>query len=319
MNIYKQISMMLIVSLMLIAIIAPVSAVRHYEANKYVNTDPTLNVGPFDGSGHLYINLRAGGGVVDGGLDFYVINKANPEQTKNWFKINPSGTYDDFFAPGDYIIVLPQGDGSAAPANYHEERTEITIVAKQTYYVTFKGNAYSGISGPEVTGDSFTIIEATYGATECSQVIDVDAHTEYRHWIAEVGHWTGHGRDKHWFVDTPAHWSEWSNNEPEGYTENGHHACEYNHRHIAATYKTICNGETKDVTQNVKDVVSQGVTSFLFRNDYNPGGIFDVTSTTLLSEIEDPAYPIVKNVMIKYSKNGVEKTINTMEYNIINL
>jgi hypothetical protein len=147
--------------------------------------------------------------------------------------------------------------------------------------------------------------------TQCDQVIDVPAHTEYRYWIEATGHWEGHGWNKHWVVDSHAHWSEWSNTKP--------HNCYYEHRHIADTYKTVCSGETIDVTQNVQSVVNQGVTRFFFfDNAQNPGGIFSETNA-LLSQIDDPAPGLVKNVYIHYTRDGEDQTINTQEYLKINL
>lgn len=83
---------------------------------------------------------------------------------------------------------------------------------------------------------------------------------------------------------------------------------------IKATY-----GQNLDVTQNVQHVVDSGVTTFFFfDNAQNPGGIFS-QGNVLLSQINDPAYGIVKNVYIHYTKDGVDKTINTMEYSQISL
>ena len=78
-------------------------------------------------------------------------------------------------------------------------------------------------------------------------------------------------------------------------------------------------GKNLDVTQNVQHIVDSGVTTlFFFDNAQNPGGIFS-QGNVLLSPINDPAYGIVKNVYIHYTKDGVDKTINTMEYSQISL
>jgi hypothetical protein len=86
--------------------------------------------------------------------------------------------------------------------------------------------------------------------------------------------------------------------------------------------RTVCVpvGSNVDVTPSVQNVVASGVTSFVFRNDYTPGGIFNKDSTALLSPIADPAYGQVKNVVITYNVDGgVSQTVNTQEYQVINL
>jgi hypothetical protein len=79
-------------------------------------------------------------------------------------------------------------------------------------------------------------------------------------------------------------------------------------------------GGCAQVTQNVQQAVSAGATRFmLFNNAKNPGGIFDI-GQNLVSQIDDPAVSIVKDVTITYNNGcGIERTITGKEYQIIDL
>jgi len=73
-------------------------------------------------------------------------------------------------------------------------------------------------------------------------------------------------------------------------------------------------------TDNVREAVSAGYTTFLFNNAENPGGIFDVTTTNLLSQIVDPSPGDVKNVRIIYNGcDGKKHSVVTDEYQTIDL
>ena len=99
-----------------------------------------------------------------------------------------------------------------------------------------------------------------------------------------------------------------------------HHGAVTHIEYRYITNNAYCDtyGQNLDVTQNIQHVVDLGYTSFFFDNARNPGGIFS-QGNVLLSQINDPAYGIVKNVYIHYTKDGVDKTINTMEYQSITL
>jgi hypothetical protein len=217
-------------------------------------------------------------------------NLFTPIGNNKTIQFDHNGHYDNYnMKPAIYLITLDDGNGG------QKEQAIVQVFAGYKVTVTLIGHAVSMGDG-SISVDTYNIIKATYGITQCSQVVDVAAHTEYRY--------------KKYFWSS---WSSWSNNNPSG--------CNYREEtcQVAATYKTVCVGETIDVTQNVKTAVEQGKLSFLFNNSKQPGGIFDVTTTNLLSQINDPAPGIVKNVMIKYQKNGVENTIHTMEYEVITL
>jgi hypothetical protein len=310
----------LILTLALFAcVFVPFASAAHdyYPENKIVDTNPALSVPDPSTYGYVVFNIIAGGAQDK---TVWVLNKANVNAAPFDCTFNPdkserAGQNPDYtpievpgvgttgilqYQSGSYTAYLQNGNGNQC------ERRDFIVggaSSSQATQVVFLGAAVSQLGEVDAGADVYTIIEATYGKTECSRVIDVAAipkHTEYRYY-------SWHGWHKHY--------TEWSDTR---------RSCHDNEEQrtvveVPATYKTVCSGETIDVTQNVKDVVNGGTTSFLFDNAHNPGGIWDISTTTLLSPIKDPAYPIVKNVMIKYSKNGVEKTINTMEYSIINL
>lgn len=106
---------------------------------------------------------------------------------------------------------------------------------------------------------------------------------------------------------------------------NGDYVWWYGHfHHVDTTTEQQCttDGTVIDVTSNVQSVVDGGATQFrfLFDNAQNPGGIFDATGSTLLSEINDPAFGYEKDVTINYENGcGITKTIKTKEYKVIDL
>lgn len=239
-------------------------------------------------------------------------------------ELDHNGRYNDRVMPGVYRINLLDGNGG------QPEYAIAEVVENQKTDVVFLGHGVS-MGGEEQHKVVFTIIEATYGATECNSVVDAPAHTEYQYWIETTykdeqyqscyWHWGKYEchTDTRRIVDVLGHWSAWGDNIPQGYTEQGPHACKYKHKHVDATYKTVCTGETIPVTQNVQDIVNMGYTSFFFfDNAQNHGGIFSEAGL-LLSQIQDPAVGIVKNVYIHYTRDGEDKTIDTMEYQKINL
>jgi hypothetical protein len=71
-----------------------------------------------------------------------------------------------------------------------------------------------------------------------------------------------------------------------------------------------------DVTKNVQDVVNRGhhQFSFQFDNAPNPGGIWDVAHTRLLSQITDPYYGFVKLASIQYVEDDNCYTIRKAVY-----
>lgn len=70
-----------------------------------------------------------------------------------------------------------------------------------------------------------------------------------------------------------------------------------------------------DVTEQVRAVVASGVHSFHFDNARNPGGIVSESTGAVVSVIADPAYGVVKTVVIE-TPTG---TINAEEYQVITI
>jgi len=63
--------------------------------------------------------------------------------------------------------------------------------------------------------------------------------------------------------------------------------------------------------------VEGGDREFAFHNAMNPCDIVNVAQDAVLVAIADSACGQVKNVVIKYTLNGVAKTIDKMEYETI--
>jgi hypothetical protein len=278
--------------------VAPVSA-----ENKYVpiTPEPVLD-------GQLYVTLGCHHNLIT--KDFTVqrvastnlffvngarvqkdfVDKLTPLGDNQTVPFGHDGLYDGSWADGIYVVSIADGDGG------QPEYAVVKITKGYRFDVNFIGHGVSMGDGT-AKADVYEILRATYGKQSCSQVVDVEAHKEYRF---KKYVWSS--------------WSSWSVNKP-----SGHNACEES-KNVAATYKTVCVGSTIDVTQNVRSVVvDQGIRTFVFDNSKNPGGIFDVSKNNLLSMINDPAVGIVKTVTITYNKNGVATTLVTDEYEVINL
>ena len=287
--------------LALIAVMMLVGAVS--AENKYVAIPATTM-----GDGTLYVTLGCHHNLITkdftiqrvASTNLFFVNGARvqkdfvdlltPLGENQTIEFGHDGKFDGTFAEGIYVVSIADGDGG------QPEYAVVKITKGFRFDVNFIGHGVSMGDGTAVA-DSYEILKATYGKTTCSKVVDVLEHKEYRY--------------KKYFWSS---WSAWSVNKP-----TGHNACEES-KVVPTTYKTVCVGETVDVTQNVRSVViDQGIKSFVFDNSKTPGGIFDKTNTNLLSMINDPAVGIVKNVYIKYTKNGVQKEINLAEYEVINL
>lgn len=293
--------------------------------SKYVATSAFDVIQPIDKmTGTLQGSIRCGYNTLTPVVG--IRNDANPDGvngTFTYFPILPNGKFGDVngnegiqLVPGSYTLYLKDGNGG------QPEISHATIVANtiSNPEIDLLGHAVSGDATHKVV---YTILKASYGGEKCEQVVDVPAHdeqvvdvpahNEYRYVIG--GHGEGPWYHRYW-VDE---WSEWSNNHPSCSHQTRQVPATYKTIQVQTTYKTICSSGTADVTSNVQEAVNKGYTNFLFRNDVHPGGIFDIASTTLLSEIDDPAEGIVKSVYIDYTVDGANKIIDTMEYQQIQL
>ena len=221
-------------------------------------------------------------------------------------ELGVNGLYDTRLPAGKYQVVLPIGQGSDVnqPNTWKQETTEVTIIPGQRVDVNFIGAGQACGAGEEPAATcKIVITRAQYGDIDChTEEVCEDVSNEVTQWLY-FSHGTWHVR-----CNNPAH--------------SGTHHLQFtcNHgTHEACHDEEVCTGSNVDVTANVKEAVNKGYSSFVFRNDRSPGGIFNTGSTILLSTIADPAPGQVKTVTITYSKCGVAKTITAAEYTTITL
>ena len=92
--------------------------------------------------------------------------------------------------------------------------------------------------------------------------------------------------------------------------------------HAAVTHEiTVTDGVVVDVTEQVKEAVSQGHFQFRFNNAMNPGGIVNPEQTAVYVQINDPAFGFVKDVTITYTGRFEPsvRTIEVHEYDLVDL
>jgi hypothetical protein len=128
------------------------------------------------------------------------------------------------------------------------------------------------------------------------------------------------------YVDVGMHHGDYMKHGCFGYFYVGHNHGKYDKIAAVPAIPAIpevshVEGTYVDVTAQVAQMTSTANPhqSFAFNNAMNPGGIVNVAQDTVIVAIADPAYGQVKNVMIKYTLNGAEITLDTMEYETINL
>lgn len=258
--------------------------------SKYAAIPPTET--PLKGT--LKGNLRAGF-ALDQTLVIY-----GPETVK--VIAGDDGTFEVDLLPGQYTIVVANGNGG------QPEFSSATIVAGQLSYPEREILGHA-ISVTNIKADVIEIVDAQYGAIEqrCEQVLVTPAQPATPEHFEYVGHNKG-DYDKlcgqYYYV--------------------GHHHGDYE-KHAAvpakpAVYKTVCTmyGSMVDVTQQVQAAVDAGHRSMMFfDNAQSPGGLF--VEGGLFAAIQDPAVGIVKDVIINYKLNGVDKQIVTKEYEEITI
>jgi hypothetical protein len=288
--------------------------------SKYRNTNPASAVA---GSGEAFScilrgNVRAGYNTLN--REILISNNADNNTVWIPIPVKPDGTFEfNGLAIGHYKWKRVDIDPGMSEQG--------TISCNAGQQVTYPEQE---ILGHAVTGDPRTppcnreVLKASYGAFEeqCTKT------TEYRYWIFSHEHdcvpgiGPGCGMWAREIEIDTSHWSKWQTEEPEHciyiqVREFGGHPKLCEQREVE-TCETV--GGYADVTSNVRDALATGHLSFLFRNDVNPGGIFDIISSTLLSEIEDPAPGIVKHVSIDYKDcGGNEQHVSVEEYQQITL
>ena len=256
--------------------------------------------------GTLMGNVRCGYNTLT--REVGVRNDANPDGKNgsfNFYPINPDGRFEITLIPGSFTLMLKDGNGG------QPEHSHAKIVAGGISYpeVDLLGHAISS-SAVEKPVCLREILKASYCGETIPAVTHIVNHAAVPEHFDNVGMgegdyvkvfgcyvYVGHNHGKYDKIAAVPAWEETITDTP-----------------------AVTGGCADDVTQKVKDVLSQGYTSFLFNNAENPGGIFDITTTTLLSEIPDPAYGIVKSVSITYNDcSGNEQHVSAEEYQVITL
>jgi hypothetical protein len=310
----------------------------------YRDNNPANSVEVYAGANTCTLegNVRAGYNTLTKEVQLRNVNQSANE-TGIIIPIQPDGTFSyDGLAQGDYILkITPQfeGLGPEQVSSVHCTNGVTRPESELLGYAISVGDAKCVLS--------YKITSALYGlvSKQCQEVLvipGVPAHTEYRYptgyyeihnwkWMGGMhGHWevkcTNHAEHGDgWHYETP------QCTEVKGYSAWTDTRNPWNHRKgeqsrevpaVDPVYEPVCEpyGAVIDVTSNVQQAIDGGHTSFLFNNAENPGGIFDITTTTLLSKITDPSVGNVKDVVISYDNGcGIEATIRTKEYCTIDL
>lgn len=315
----KTTSILILALALCLCFVLPVAAVGTYYENKYVERNAFDSQQPIDKvTGTLKGSVRSGFNVFTNEIG--VRNDVNPDGVNGTFEfypINPDGTFEISLIPGSFTLYVKDGNGG------QPEYSHATIIANSVSNPErdIIGHAASGADATCVP--FYTIIDAKYGIahTTCNDITEYrtrghwDSYQQYvcdnwQGWRCKGGHW-----ETRYSWDHSNSWSSWSTVMPSMYSDI--HNCDKQSRE-----REVCvvDGQVIDVTSNVQNAVAQGATSFMFfDNAQNPGGIFRLAGN-LLSQINDPAPGIVKNVYIEYSNGcGSDRTIKAMEYDHINL
>lgn len=275
--------------------------------SKYKDTNPANELK----SSLPYLSCRLEGNVRSGynslTNEVLISNVLAPNVTRS-IPIYPDGTFSfDGLADGEYTLIITDGNGGQPEYSKVTCRAGAGVVRPESELL---GHAMS-ISSESVCQRE--ILSAEYGGftEKCEDVVVTPAipeHFEYRYYS-----W-----DWSWREGVHKDYTSWSDTR---------RSCHDNEERrtiseIPAVYNTVCEniGGFVDVTDNVRGVVASGNTEFVFDNSQNPGGIFDVTRTMLLSEIEDPSPGVEKHISIDYKDcAGVDQHISAEEYQQIYL
>lgn len=309
----------LVAALVIAAIAAPAAAHNYYES-KYAPVAQDENLNQVYAKG----NLQGFHNLFNQHID------VTGPQGAFEVAIDNTGAFELYnLIPGTYTLTITDGVGG------QPETTTIVVPPGAVGPVFLEhpliGHLVSADDRPAALR-AVTVTEAKYGKIVYSQEIDTPAYDEQVYHAGQARHanlvYQGHGQfdyeaghvharqlnnaqvdfvhdcrnyhitgDKHddAFVVTQA-----------GYTETIHHP---------ATYKTVATGAVVDVKAQVQAAVNAGHFNLKFNNAQNPGGLFDADTGELIAQIDDPAFGIVKDVLIK--ADG--RTINSQEYQVINL
>jgi len=268
--------------------------------SKYADIDPGFaTTGGITGAVRCHDNLLTKGVTI-----------TDPAGIVSPLELRADGTFDLIgMAPGKYVINIADGNGG------QPEQATVTVRAGYISFLESEllGHAVDGSSTEEL--DTIVVLNATYGM----QTIVIDSPAVPA--VPGVP-----GVPVH-YVDVGMHHGDYMKGMFGTYYYVGHNHGKYDR--IAAIPAvpaipaipavTHIEGQYADVRAEVQEAIDGGAREFVFNNAMNPGGIVNVDQTAVLVAIEDPAYGQVKSVIINVEINGVLKTIETMEYEVITI
>lgn len=292
-----------IIAMVLVAFcVAPVAAANadnDLYTSKYADT-PTgyPTTGSLTGAVRCHNNLLTTGVTI-----------TDPNGIVTPVTLRADGTFDiNDLAPGEYVMNIADGNGG------QPESAKFTIRAGYTSFLESELLGHA-VSPADITpaADVITVINATYGMQRV--VIDSPA-------VPAV---PGVPATPDTYVDVGMHHGDYMKGMFGAYYYVGHNHGKYDK--IAGTPAvpaipaipavTHIEGAFADVKADVQAVIDGGAREFLFDNARD--GIYSADGATLLRAIDDPAPGQVKSVVINVEINGILKTINSMEYEVITI
>ena len=316
---------LVLVAFLMVPMVAASNADNDLYTSKYAATPQTTET-----LGMMKGQLRAGMPGLTTGVNVTELSTG----AVRTLEILPDGTFEMTGTPGRYLITIADGNGG------QPEHAYFNIVAGQVSQIESEllGHAIPPAIGE--SKDKIVILEATYGMTK--KVIDrvavpaVPGVPAVTHQDYEAGHVhakkVGIFSSAYDFMYNGNKYQIVGNQAETAFIVTSHTGARLAQMVTIIDVPAIpavpaipevshVEGTYADVTSEVAQMTTAANphSSFAFNNAMNPGGIVNVAQDTVLVAIADPALGQVKNVMIKYTINGVEKTIDTMEYETINL
>ena len=334
---YKNAILFAAILFVAIFVVSPAMAENTYGQ---VNLHPEINYAQ-QGSPGFVIFYERGVSVQDHNI--IVTNDIDPSVNET-ITINPDGNSGLMqFAAGNYTAYLKQGNGdqpeiqhfkagggvttgvtflgAAIPGSQTVNNVPLIVKSAYGYSDSFVRHVTNSTSDPsELQGVSnvvkFTVITkvGTPGTPAYYTVVDAEHHQ-----IGNCEEYNGNGNYDFKIGNQKYRFDKIGD---DIYTYHPAVQGTPNVSHPEWNYDIlVIDGTVIDVTAQLQQVVNSGHLSFVFRNDYNPGGIFNADSTVLFAPITDPAYGFVKNVHIEFVGGYTYsvQTIDAHEYDVITL
>lgn len=325
----KTVSAIAVIAMVLVAfLVAPVAAANadnDLYTSKYAPVDPGYpTTGSLSGAVRCHNNLLTTGVTI-----------TDPNGVTTTVDLRADGTFDlNGLAPGEYVMNIADGNGG------QPESAKFTIRAGYTSFLESEllGHAVGPADEPAQL-DTIVVLNATYGmqrvVIDSPAVPAVPGTPAVTHQDYAAGHVHAKqvgGNSQHDFIYN-GHKYQIVGNQAEaafmvqsfmGHIYDAHPAQQITIVDTPAISGTPAipavthiEGSYADVRADVQAVIDGGAREFLFDNSKQ--GIMSADGSTVLKTIADPAYGQVKSVEINVEINGVLKTINKMEREIITI